>query len=165
MRRPILLVALAAIALVAVACAASTGPGWTYAPPTVAPPVTPAPPAAGSAAPSAAATSAAPSGATSGGTGSAGGQPVQISALNIAFEQSDVSAPAGTGFVIHFSNKDAGIPHNVEIKDASGMVMFKGDTITGPMETDYQVPALAAGTYQFVCTVHPGMVGTLKVGG
>jgi len=29
----------------------------------------------------------------------------------------------------------------------------------------YDVPALAAGTYQFVCTVHPNMIGTLKVGG
>jgi len=62
-------------------------------------------------------------------------------------------------------NKDAGIPHNIEIKDASSMSMFKGDIITGTAETSYQVPALAAGTYQFVCSVHPNMVGTLKVGG
>ena len=30
---------------------------------------------------------------------------------------------------------------------------------------EYKVPALPAGTYQFVCTVHPNMVGTLTVGG
>ncbi len=42
--------------------------------------------------------------------------------------------------------------------------MFKGDIITGPAQALYQVPALPAGTYQFVCTVHPIMVGTLRVG-
>ena len=33
----------------------------------------------------------------------------------------ELSAPADDApFVIHFDNKDAGIPHNVEIKDAYG---------------------------------------------
>ena len=51
----------------------------------------------------------------------------------------------------------------LEIKDASGTVAFKGDIITGPKATDYAVGPLAAGTYQFVCTVHPAMTGTLTV--
>jgi plastocyanin len=89
---------------------------------------------------------------------------VLVSAVNIAFEQTAISAPAGVPFVIHFVNKDAGIPHNVEIKDASSMTMFKGDVISGPAQADYQVPALAAGTYTFNCTVHPNMTGTLTVG-
>jgi plastocyanin len=162
MRRLLLILALAAIAITAAACAASTGPGWTYAPPTVPPPSQPAASADASAATSAAPASASPSDAGSGGSG---GAVVQISALNIAFEQSDVTAPAGAPFTIHFNNKDAGTPHNIEIKDASGMQMFMGQIVTGPIETDYSVPALPAGTYQFVCTVHPNMVGTLNVGG
>jgi plastocyanin len=89
---------------------------------------------------------------------------VEISAINIAFEQKEVSAPADTAFTIRFDNKEA-VPHNVEIKDASGMSMFKGDIVTGPTVVEYQVPALPAGTYQFVCTVHPNMVGTLNIGG
>ncbi len=56
-------------------------------------------------------------------------------------------------------------PHNVAIKDPSGTEVFKGDIITGPAQADYQVPALPPGTYQFVCSVHPNMTGTLKVGG
>lgn len=160
MRRPLVFLAFALLALSAAACAASTGPGWTYAPPTAPPPSQPAPSAEASAAPSTEA-----SVAPSQGSGGATGGVVQISALNIAYEQSDVTAPANTAFTIHFNNKDAGVPHNVEIKDASGMVMFKGDIITGPTEVDYAVPALAPGSYQFVCSVHPNMVGTLTVGG
>ena len=45
------------------------------------------------------------------------------------------------------------------------MSLFKGEIVTGPVVVDYAVPALAAGTYPFVCTVHPNMIGTLTVGG
>jgi plastocyanin len=162
MRRPQLALLLAASALVLAACTSSTAPGWTYAPPTPAP--TPGPSVDASAAPS----DAAPSGEAPSGEapsdGGAGGEKVAISAINIQFEQTEVSAPADAPFVITFDNKEA-VPHNVEIKDASGMSLFKGEIVTGPVVVDYQVPALAAGTYQFICTVHPNMVGTLTVGG
>ena len=49
-------------------------------------------------------------------------------------------------FTIAFDNQDAGQPHNIEIKDAAGAQVFKGDLITGPAKTTYNVPALAAGT-------------------
>ncbi len=162
MRRPLLAIALLAIALTAGACAASEAPGWTYAPPTEAPAVTPAPSGDGSVAPSSG-----PSEPTAvpGGETAPAGDAIAISALGIAFEQSEVSAPADTPFVIRFDNKDAGIPHNVEIKDPMGMSVFKGEIFNGPAQMDYQVQALAAGTYPFICTVHPNMVGTLKVGG
>jgi plastocyanin len=161
MRRTLLVLSALAIALVA-ACAPTAAPAWTYAPPTPAPTANPSASAAPSAAPSAAASGAA-SAAPSGGT-SAGGSTVQISALNIAFEQPSVTAPANAPFTIHFDNKDAGTPHNVEIKDGSGMTMFKGDIITGPAQADYSVPALPAGAYTFLCIVHPNMTGKLTVG-
>lgn len=171
MRRTLLALSALAIVLVAAACAPTAGPAWTYAAPTPTPAVTPAPSGAASPAPSGAASatpsgaaSPAPSTAPSGGTGGGSGGTVQISALNIAFEQQAVTAPANTAFTIHFDNKDAGIPHNVEIRDASNMSMFKGEIITGPAQADYQVPALAAGAYTFNCTVHPNMTGTLTVG-
>ena len=37
----------------------------------------------------------------------------------------------------------------------------QGEVFTGVATRTYDVPALAAGSYQFVCTVHPNMVGTL----
>jgi plastocyanin len=160
MRRLLLALALAAAALAVGACS-SASPGWTFAPPTAPPPATPVPSTDVTASP------VEPTpvpGAPSAGSGGAGGT-VEISALNVAFEQTEVSAPAGAPFTIHFSNKDAGVPHNVEIKDASGMTMFKGDIITGPAEATYSVPALPAGAYKFTCTVHPNMLGDLTVGG
>lgn len=156
MRRPQIALLLAAAALAAAACTTSTAPGWTYAPPTPAP--TPGPSTDASAAPSDGGASAAPS------DGGGAGTVVNISAVNIAFEQTEVSAPADAPFTIKFENKEA-VPHNVDIKDGTGMEMFKGDLITGPGSIDYAVPALTAGDYTFVCIVHPNMTGKLKVGG
>jgi mono/diheme cytochrome c family protein/plastocyanin len=87
---------------------------------------------------------------------------VEISASSSsAFDQSSVTAPADQAFVIHFANNESGVPHNVEVKDPSGATVVRGDIITGPAEADYAVPALAAGDYPFVCSVHPNMTGTL----
>ena len=87
---------------------------------------------------------------------------VEISASSSsAFDQSTVTAPADQAFVIHFTNDENGVPHNVELKDSSGATVVRGDIITGVAEADYSVPALAAGDYPFVCSVHPNMTGTL----
>jgi cytochrome c oxidase subunit 2 len=98
-------------------------------------------------------------------SGQAAGPTLQVSAQNIAYEQSSLEAPAGTPFSIEFDNKDAGVPHNVSIhKDsASGEEVFKGDIFPGPAQKTYDVPPLPAGTYAFVCSVHPNMTGTLTV--
>jgi mono/diheme cytochrome c family protein/plastocyanin len=120
-----------------------------------APAATPAPGASGSPAPGASpAASQAPAGTV-----------VKLVALNIAYDLKEISAPADAAFQIDFDNQDAGIPHNVEIKDGNGQTVFKGEIITGPAKITYQVPALPSGTYTFVCTVHPNMTGTLTVGG
>ncbi|HVA86675.1 MAG TPA: cupredoxin domain-containing protein, partial [Candidatus Saccharimonadales bacterium] len=79
------------------------------------------------------------------------------------FTETSVDAPAGQAFTIAFDNEDAGIPHNIEIKDASGASKFKGEIVTGVTTINYSIPALTAGTYTFVCDVHPNMTGTLTV--
>jgi len=97
-------------------------------------------------------------------SGDAAGAVVEESAKNVEFVVKDLTAAADTPFTIHFKNEDApGVPHNIEIKDAAGAVLFKGDIIDGGKEINYAVPALAAGTYPFICTVHPNMTGTLTV--
>ena len=39
-------------------------------------------------------------------------------------------------------------------------MVFKTDLITGVTVVVYDVPAIPAGQYTFVCTVHPNMTGT-----
>ena len=86
---------------------------------------------------------------------------VTVTAQNIAFTTTTVTAPAGAAFTLSFDNEDAGIPHDVQIKDASGTEVFKTDVFPGVAKRDYTVPALKAGSYPFACTVHPNMTGTL----
>ena len=163
--------ALAVITLAAVGCSAAA-PGWTYAP---APSVTPIASTAGSAAPSGAPASAAASapasavpasaGASAAASAAAGGTVLELAALNVAFDKTELSAPAGKPFQIHFNNQDQGTPHNVAIHQGSptGPEVFKGEIFPGPGERTYDVPALQAGTYGFACSVHPNMTGTLTV--
>ena len=144
------LLSLAVLSLATIAACTSAAPGWTFAP---APPVTPAPSGAASDAPSDA-----PAPSSDAGV-------VAISALGIKFEQTAATAPAGKPFQISFDNKDAGTPHNVAIHvgDAGGAELFKGEIFNGVATQVYDVPALDAGAYAFVCTVHPTMIGTLNV--
>lgn len=163
--------ALLAFSISLVACSNAT-PGWTYAPAPSASAVAAASSGASdSAAPSGSAGASAPaggSGAPSGSpaassSGSDGGAVLKIAALNIAFDQATLSAPADQPFQIEFANNDAGVPHNVGINDAAGAEVFKGDIFNGVAAKTYDVPALKAGTYTFICNVHPNMTGSLTV--
>ena len=170
------------VAMILSACSSGAGPGWTFAP---TPPPTPGPGSVASAAPSPAAGaspagsaapaasgapagSAAPSGVPTGSpaaSGGATGTVIELTATGIAFDQTDLTAPAGVAFQIRFTNNDAGIPHNVAIHTGSptGPIVWQGAIITGVTTQTYDVPALPAGTYGFTCVVHPNMTGTLTV--
>jgi plastocyanin len=97
-------------------------------------------------------------------SGSAAAAAVELSALNIAFQQPTLQVPADQPFQLKFNNGDQGVPHDVAIKDASGNFLFKGDAVTGVATTTYDVPSIPAGSYTFVCTIHPNMTGTLTAG-
>jgi plastocyanin len=86
---------------------------------------------------------------------------ILVVAENVRFDPSQFDAPADKPFQIAFRNLDGGTLHNIEIKDAAGASLFKGDAFTGDAQESYDVPALAAGLYPFLCTVHPEMTGTL----
>ena len=88
---------------------------------------------------------------------------IKISAQGIAFDTDTLEVPANTPFKIEFANNDAGIPHNVAIHEGTptGPEIWKGEIFNGVETRVYEVPALPAGTYGFICTVHPNMTGTL----
>lgn len=83
---------------------------------------------------------------------------IQLAADNLEFDQDVLTVPAGAPFAIRFENRE-GLPHNVSIHDDSPL--FVGETFSGPDERLYQVPALPAGEYTFLCDVHPNMRGTV----
>ena len=167
----------AGLTIAAVAACTTSAPGWTYAPASATP--IPSAEASGSAAPpgsvapsvapsAAASATASPASSASAGPGgsaapsaSAAAAAAELSAQNIAFDKTALSVPAGAAFQLVFHNNDAGIPHNVEIKDGSGAKVFDGEIFSGVDSRTYAVSSLPAGTYKFACTVHPNMVGEL----
>ena len=95
----------------------------------------------------------------------AGGPVLMLAAEQVAFDTAELSAPADTPFKIEFDNRDPSIPHNVAIHEGSptGPEVFRGEVFPGPAKKTYDVPALQAGSYGFICSVHPNMAGTLTV--
>ncbi len=113
----------------------------------------------------AAATAPANTGATGGG-GGGGGSTVDISTpsgSDLAFEQKDVSAKAGS-VTIDFDNKQA-LGHDVKVEDSSGQELGGTDIISSSTAT--ATVDLQPGTYTFFCSVpghrEAGMEGTLTV--
>jgi plastocyanin len=91
-----------------------------------------------------------------------GGPEVSLAASELSFGVSRLIAPADEGFTLRFSN-DSSVAHNVSIYRRDGETLFTGDVFSGPRVIEYAIPALAAGSYQFVCDVHPQqMTGSLE---
>jgi plastocyanin len=66
-------------------------------------------------------------------------------------------------FQIAFDNQESE-PHNVAIYgDSATEKVFGSDPFSGPAVVNYDVPALAPGSYFFRCDVHPNMAGELTV--
>ncbi|HXJ67046.1 MAG TPA: cupredoxin domain-containing protein [Actinomycetota bacterium] len=86
---------------------------------------------------------------------------IAVTASGLKFDQSTLTAPAGTKFQIAFDNQDPD-DHNVAIYDGSTN-LFRGEIFGGPKSVTYDVPALPAGTYKFQCDVHTYMNGTFVV--
>jgi len=86
----------------------------------------------------------------------------RLSAAGLAYDTTELAAPANEAFVIVFENREA-VSHNVSIYADDGLRdrRFEGVLFGGPATRWYPVPALAPGTYIFVCDLHPAMRGTL----
>ncbi|CAA9527010.1 MAG: Copper binding protein, plastocyanin/azurin family [uncultured Solirubrobacteraceae bacterium] len=72
------------------------------------------------------------------------------------FDPRAISVKAGS--TVTWTNED-GVPHNAVAKDGDGPkseLFGKGKT--------YSWKAATPGTIEYVCTIHPGMDGTIEVG-
>jgi plastocyanin len=107
-----------------------------------------------------------PATTTGGGGGGGGSSTVDISTpsgTDLAYDQKDVSANAGS-VTIDFDNKQA-VPHDVTIADSSGKDLGATDLVSSG--TANATVDLQPGTYTFFCSVpghrEAGMEGTLTV--
>ena len=94
--------------------------------------------------------------------GSFGGASLTIVARDLTFDPVIVSMPAGQPLRLILDNRDEGIAHNLHV--------FQGDTdfgtspsVIGTGLTAVELPSMPPGSYQFECTLHPDMIGTLIV--
>jgi len=90
---------------------------------------------------------------------------IDLIAEGIAFQPGAVAIPAGTDFVVHLDNRDAGVPHNVALlADANfSTTLTKGEIVTGPAVVDLAIAGLIPGRYRLMCEVHPNMLVDLTV--
>ena len=89
-----------------------------------------------------------------------------VGAATSGFEPDQLEARADSPFSVRFENQDTGLFHNWVLEGKSGSDVDIGDTtfFRGPATRIYEVPALAADRYTFMCRIHPlVMTGTLIV--
>ena len=161
-------IALVLLAFIATACGGDTSqPGWTPLTLASSPPSGASGEPGGSGEPE----SPAPSGpAPTGGpepTGG-GGEAAQVTIGTdtggaLAFDPATASVPSGSTVQLTFENRSDSVPHNLTfgepINEATEPIVDPG----GTEALEFEAPE--AGDYQFVCTLHPGMEGTLTVEG
>ena len=108
------------------------------------------------------------SAAEGGATCTANGTALAITASDNKFDKDCMAVPADQAFTIEFDNQDNGLPHNVSLYDTAGgdkKTLYQGELTYGPKKITYQVPAQAAGKYEFICDPHSEfMKGAFIVG-
>jgi plastocyanin len=85
---------------------------------------------------------------------------VTLVAADIRWDTDCLRAPAGP-LTIEVDNRDDGVNHNVHLPDAPDSPATELEP--GPSRQALDV-ALTPGAYEYVCDIHPNMVGTLTVG-
>ena len=86
---------------------------------------------------------------------------VTIVADDLAFDPERVSAEVGT-VEITLDNRDDGVAHNIVV---TGNGVDEGTELErGPATQELTVEFPEAGSYSFVCEIHPPMKGTFEVG-
>lgn len=80
----------------------------------------------------------------------------------LLFDPAEVTVPAGALVRLTFVNQST-VPHNLTFEDPINVAT--AESIEPGAEETIEFVAPEAGEYTFVCTLHPGMEGTLVVEG
>ena len=92
---------------------------------------------------------------------------VTVVAEGISFTSEPIRLPAGQAMRLTFENRDTGVPHGLDLQTRTSGVpptrLWTSDIQIGRSVGQFDLPALPAGPYQFVCRVHPAMLLTLDV--
>ena len=93
------------------------------------------------------------------------GMPFVSASAVTHFDVTEIATFANEPFSIEFENNQEAVPHNVAIYEtpAQEVEFFLGEIFDGVDTRIYDVGALSAGEYFYVCSVHPPMTGTLYV--
>ena len=84
---------------------------------------------------------------------------VTLVADDLRWDTDCLRSPDGP-LTIEVDNRDEGQNHNVHLPDAPGSPAT--DLVKGPSRQSLDVELLP-GSYEFICDIHPNMVGTLTV--
>jgi hypothetical protein len=89
---------------------------------------------------------------------------VVLTAQGTNWVETSLTAPADAPFTLALDNRDPNMPHDIKLSDGSGAEVYRSEVVVGPKVQVFEIPALAAGAYPYVCTIHPNMTGTLTAG-
>ena len=91
----------------------------------------------------------------------------KIAAKDIAFDVKAIVVKADAPFTIDFANNDApGVTHDIDIRATDGTTVISDEeVVNGGGSVTYQFKPLTAGSYVFICSIHPvpSMTGTITV--
>lgn len=97
-----------------------------------------------------------------------GAPSVQLTSVSVTqgFDPSELTIPADTPWVVNLTNADPAVPHDFAITAANpdGSDWLGDPDAPGGGSAIYQPPPLPAGDYEFFCSIHPIMTGTLHAG-
>lgn len=86
---------------------------------------------------------------------------IELVAERIQWDQDTLTAPVGTvTFLI--DNQDSGIPHNLRV---TGHGIDEATELeSGEVVQELEVTFPEAGSYDYICDIHPNMDGTIEIG-
>lgn len=95
--------------------------------------------------------------------GAVAGTTRTLTAKDIEFQPTELDVPVGEPVTLTLENRDEDIRHNIHLKlaDSEPKTEIEAGVVTQTLEFTVEEP----GSYEYVCDVHPNMVGTLVAGG